>query len=202
MKPLIFLDVETSALQPGPHNNFMGELLEICLIVDTGNGATPIENIWRLKPQYAEQHDPKAMQINRYNDRIKDYVGLRPYYDVMREIHATLSKRGVIVVGHNLPFDLKHLNFWFRNCNLKPVQPRTLDTMHLAFEHLTPCGLKSLSLDTIKDFMRYDYPGHDALNDARACRHLYYDLIRSSVARRLYWTLRNVYNQIENMLLR
>ena len=202
MKPLLFVDVETSALTPGRHGDYFGELLEIAIIVDFGNGATPIENIWRFKPMYEQQHDPKAMQINQYNERIKSYVGLRPYYDAMYEIHKTLSKRGIIVVGHNLPFDLKHLNFWFRKCGYKPVNPRTIDTMHLAFEHLTPCGLSSLSLDKIKSFMRYKMPGHDALNDARACRQLYYETIRAGKVRRLYWMLRNLYTQAENMLFK
>lgn len=200
MKTLLFLDCETSDLHPGANGEYFGELLEICIIVDTGNGATPIENIWRLEPKYSSQHNPKAMQVNRYHERKKDYVGLRPYHDVLKEIHTNLNKPGVIVVGHNVPFDIRHLNFWFEICGLDKINPRIIDTVQLAFEHLMPCGLKSLSMDSIKAFMGYDLPAHDALNDARACRQLYYELLRSSKARRFYWSVRNVYNQIRNML--
>ncbi len=195
MRPLAFLDIETSSLKPGKNNGVFGEILEVAIIIDTGNGATPIENIWRFKPMHIEEHCAKSTEINGYTERMHQYVNLRPYYDVLPEIHQALRHKRVIVVGHNVSFDINFLNYWFAVCNISPVSPRVIDTMALAFEHLLPCGFTSFSLSRLKSFMGYDYDSHDAISDARCCRALYYDLLRATTLKRLWWRLKHIYTK-------
>lgn len=52
--------------------------------------------------------------------------------------------------------------------------------MTLAYEHLVPKGLGSLSLDRIRGFLGWSHDGaHTAMVDTRDCRRLFHELTGS-----------------------
>lgn len=184
---LIFIDIETSGLEPGyfkDKNDFLyyGELLEVAAIRDDGK-----EFVWRMEPMKPDLHHPKALEVNGYDLRASNYIK-EPWKYHIRSIHKTLSAPGVLYVGHNVQFDLHWLNYWFEQAGLPLIRVRGLDTMTLAHEHLTPCGLQGLSFDKIRKFFGWEKrPYHDALNDCRDAKRLFYTLTRATVFDRFLW---------------
>ena len=184
---LIFIDIETSGLQPGhfkDKNHFLyyGELLEVAAIRDDGK-----EFVWRMKPMKPDLHHPKALEVNGYDKRASSYIK-EDWNHHIKDIHKILSCPGVLYVGHNVQFDIHWLNYWFEKAELPLIKVRGLDTMTLAHEHLTPCGLQGLSFDKIRNFFGWEKrPYHDALNDCRDTKRLFYTLTRATVLDRFIW---------------
>ena len=184
---LVFIDIETSALFAGHHrdsNGFLyyGELLEVAVIREDGK-----EYVWRMQPEKPSLHDPKSMSINGYNNRKHNYL-TEPWRNHIKRIHETLAVPGTLYVGHNVQFDVHWLNFWFDKADLPPIPVRCLDTMTLAHEHLSPCGLQGLSFDKIRKFLGWELREcHDALNDCRDVKRLFQTLRRATLFDRLIW---------------
>ena len=184
---LIFIDIETSALYAGHHredNGFLyyGELLEVAAIRDDGK-----EFVWRMEPEKSTLHHPRALEINGYHKRMKNYI-LQPWRNHIQRIHDVLCVPGALYVGHNVQFDLHWLNYWFERASLPPIPIRGVDTITLAHEHLTPCGLEGLSFDKIRRFLGWERrEHHDALNDCRDVKRLYRTLTRATMFDRLIW---------------
>ena len=99
--------------------------------------------------------------------------------------------RDVVLVGHNVGFDLDFLQEGINRAGLPDkLSYHKIDTVTLAFEHLVPCGLTSLSLDRIRKFLGWDMTdAHSALKDTEDARRLYYLLVRAPWWRRLLWRL-------------
>ena len=190
-KPLIFLDIETSHLKPGYRGEYYGELLEVAVIIDY-NGWTQ-EKVWRMAPENKELHHPEAIKVNDYHVRSKAFVNLDNWTNHIQDIHNTLTSLNGLIVGHNVQFDIHYLNWFIQQTQLEEIPVRAVDTMTLAHEHLSPIGLHGLGFDRIRSFMGWELSGHDALNDARDCRRLYYELKQASVFKRLWWWCCNVY---------
>jgi DNA polymerase III alpha subunit (gram-positive type) len=186
-RPLIFLDIECSALRPGWRGEFYGELLEVAIIIDYQDHIE--ERVWRMEPENMELHDPEALKINRYDQRMNNY-NLTPWSLVIEDIHKALTDTGGYIVGHNVQFDIHYLNFYLKQTHLRAVPLRVIDTMTLAHEHLTPLGLRGLGFDRIRSFMGWKLDGHNALKDVRDTRKLYYKLRRASIFQRLFWRIR------------
>ncbi len=84
-----------------------------------------------------------------------------------------------MIVGHNVGFDLDFLNAGIERAGLKIRLPyNKIDTVTLAYEHLVPKGLKKLSLDTIRGFLKLSTDGaHTALVDVQQTRLVYMHMI-------------------------
>jgi site-specific DNA-methyltransferase (adenine-specific) len=131
-------------------------------------------------------------EINGYHKRMKNYI-IQPWRNHIQRIHDVLCVPGALYVGHNIQFDLHWLNYWFEKASLPPIPIRGIDTITLAHEHLTPCGLYGLSFDKIRKFLgweRREY--HDALNDCRDVKRLYRTLTRATMFDRLVWRWRGL----------
>ena len=190
-RPLLFLDIETSNLKAGYNGLYYGEILEVAIIIDY-NGHTQ-EKVWRMAPENKDLHHPEAIKVNDYHARAQAFVSLDNWAVHIKDIHATLTELGGLIVGHNVQFDIHYLNYFIRQTQLKEIPVRAIDTMTLAHEHLTPIGLRGLGFDRIRSFFGWELTGHDALNDVRDCRRLYYKLRRASLFKRLWWWGSNVY---------
>ena len=66
-----------------------------------------------------------------------------------------------------------------------------IDTVTLAYEHLAPCGLEKLSLDTVCTFLGITNEGaHTAMADVERCQAAYDTLRCAGPLKRLWWRLR------------
>ena len=201
-RPLAFIDVETTGLDPQRH-----EVTELAVVFDahwlntTAAPWTRRVNVMgdtavyttKVKPARLDQADPIALQVNGFNAY---EWGSAPSASAVAPIVAELLGRNAanpVIVGHNVQFDISFLSALLRQGGVtEQLSHRAVDTYTLAFEHLAPCGLDSLSLDNIRRFLDLPTQGaHRALKDALDARLVYKQLNRASFLSRWWWKFRN-----------
>jgi len=166
-RPLAFIDTETTGLNPQIH-----EVIEVAIVKEYPDGR--VEKYQTLiRPKDIEAAHPKALEINGYGKAPERWEDA-PYIEhVAKEIATRL--KGCVIIGHNVGFDLKFLQSDFDREGLKYRLPyHKVDTVTLAYEHLVPCGLESLSMDKIRKFLGWSMTdAHTAMKDAEDARRLY-----------------------------
>lgn len=169
--PLIFLDTETTGLDPRKGH----EIIEIAMITRFSNGEEEIYHT-KIKPKRLEFASEKALLINGYN--ATDWKYAVPMEEAIEEIALRLQNG--IIVGYNPCFDWGFIQSAMKEHGIVPSHRiRCLDCMVLVYEHLVPKGLKRLSLDSVRDFLGWDKAGaHSALKDTLDCQMLWDMLLK------------------------
>jgi DNA polymerase III epsilon subunit-like protein len=166
---LCFLDTETTGLDPET-----SEILEIAIIRREADGTERTFHT-RVKPtpEGLEKAHPKALSINGYAAQPELWEAAPGLTDVANEIADFLE--GGFLVGHNVAFDERMLNANFSRFGIKRRIPyHKIDTITLAYEHLTPLGLERCSLDSVREFLGWSGDGaHTALVDAQDSMRLF-----------------------------
>lgn len=183
-KPIAFLDTETTGLDP--HEN---EIIEIAIIREYPSG---VEDVWstKIRPEHIERAHPKALEVNGYTPG--KWANAPTFDQVAEQIAHRLSD--CVVVGHNVSFDLDMVNAALKRAKVKArISYHKIDTVTLAYEHLVPCGLESVSFDFIRKFLGWSQAhAHTALQDTRDAQRLYHLLARAGHRDRLRWRLRGL----------
>lgn len=215
-RPLVFLDVETTGLDPEEN-----EIIEIALIaelpgdfkdlpkevVPTGDKSLKYVAAWRtihwsskVKPQRLETAHPKALEVNGYADHPEEWDDAPTFEELIPLLVYFLHD--CLVIGHNVGFDIRFLEEAFKRAGMPMTEDRKAEspklnlghrvcTMQLAFEHLVPVGLKSVSMDNVRRFMGWSSEGaHTAMKDVYDAQKLYYTLMRASGLKRWWWGFR------------
>lgn len=173
----VYLDLETTGLNPDVH-----EIIECAIVYDDG---TPSYHRF-VKPERIHLADYKALQINKYRERIHEWNNAISKEQLAFELAGLLKDK--VIIGHNPFFDYSFIKELFEQHQHDRPFNNLVDTKTLAFEHLHHIGLKSVSLDSIRRFFKWDMKNsHTALNDALDCQKLYHKLNRASFIRRLFW---------------
>jgi len=200
-RPLAFVDVETTGLDPARH-----EVIDIAVVfgVDvlrkTGAPWTrhltreePDVAVWhtRIRPERIQDAEPKALEVNGYNQAA--WADAPTADQVVDTVVELLAGSKAVLVGHNVTFDRDFIAALVRRQGrIARLGYHTLDTVTLCYEHLVPCGLDSLSLDNVRRFLGIPTHGsHAALKDALDAREVYRRLTRSTVLDRTLWRLRS-----------
>ena len=127
--PLVFVDTETTGLDP-----FMHDAWEYALIVR--RDGQDIEHVFQIEPDLGNA-DPKALEINRYHQRTSaaDWTWADPHLAATRMYHLL---NGTVLVGSNPSFDADMIrNLFARYYDVaKPWHYRTLDIATFAAGHL------------------------------------------------------------------
>lgn len=175
------VDLETTGLDPKKH-----EIIEIAILIIQGGR----REMWQTKiaPQNLETASKKALEINGYNRFA--WKDAKPLSEVMPAIKKRL--RGCVLIGHNLEFDLGFLRAAYASHGGTGMGFHyKVDTMALAYEHLSGIGLNSLSLHNVCRFIGVSNQGeHTAEADVSRCYQVFRKLSRASFASRLWWRLR------------
>ena len=182
MDKIVFLDVETTGLDPAYH-----EIIEICLI----RGDSLYHR--KVQPLHIETASKKALEINGYNPKAWS-LATHPS-TVALEIAHYLS--GATIVAHNPSFDMGFIDELLHQYGVQVSYDRRLiDTTVLAHEHLLISGCKKLSMDGIREFFGWSSEGaHTAVKDCMDVRRLYRKLLRASVFDRWNWRIRRKYRK-------
>jgi DNA polymerase III epsilon subunit-like protein len=103
--------------------------------------------------------------------------------------------KGCILVGHNVSFDVDFIKATIaRHMGedaARKLGYHKIDTVTIAFEHLAPCGLDSVSLVNVCTFLGLSNEGaHSAMSDVLRCQKVYDKLSRAGWFQRLVWKLR------------
>lgn len=178
-RPIIFLDVETTHLEPGDD---AGEILEIA-IIDI-HGSTLLHK--KILPEHIETASEEALEINGYDEKVwaKEAV---PFQTIALHVRGLMT--GSVIIGQNPGFDrgfvLHHLNKL--GLDTSKISYHTIDTATLTWEHITPpCG--SVSLGWACRALGISNEGaHTALADVHRCREVYLKLMRATWLHRLWW---------------
>jgi DNA polymerase III epsilon subunit-like protein len=207
---MVTLDVETTGLDPRKH-----EIIEICAMrplrpgekpfVDahpvTLMGMVPLDKMealarstgsamyWRrIQPQNLEKADARAMEINGYSS--EKWTGSLPWGAHIDSL--TLFLGNAIFCGHHVTSDRQFIRETYRRLDMEvPGRFRTIDTMTLAWEHLVPWGLRSLSLHAICSALNISNEDeHTSFADVVRTRAAYLKLSRATWLHRLWWGLR------------
>jgi len=147
-KYLSFIDIETSGLDP-----FVHEILEFSIIRrDPKSGLESKDTIY-FEPQHIHTADPKALEINGYDpENNRNLVRKHP---LVALDHVISLLKDTVIIGHNVSFDLDFIKAQVIKyaLNAKDLPYHKVDTVTLAFEHLVPLGLNSLSLKNVCEFL-------------------------------------------------
>lgn len=178
-KPIVCVDVETTGLDETKH-----EIISISIIRIDGSVVLHT----KIKPEHLETAEPKALEINGYNEAAWESASL--WDQVAPQVKKALTN--VVILGQNVSFDMRFINAGLKKTAVgnDGISYHTVDTATLAYEHLVPCGLRSVSLTAVCDFLGISNEGaHSALVDTRRTVEVYKCLNRASWLRRLWWRL-------------
>ena len=174
---LAFIDTETTGLTPSIH-----DLIEFAVILEE-DGVRLDTFRCKIKPLRIDLAEPAALRANKYTPEAWRFAMT---LEEAVPIIASLLK-GCVLVGHNVSFDEAFLVEALKRAQVPGKIPhRKIDTVTLAYEHLTPLGLKSTALDAVREFLGWSKEdSHTALQDAEDSRNLYHLCCRMSPLSRL-----------------
>lgn len=141
------------------------------IVVDDGVEVARYETKIKPTDQELQYAHPKALEVNGYTDEA--WADAPTIEQVAPDIVALLD--GCTLVGHNVSFDEGMLKAHFAAYGIEAKIPyKKIDTVTLAYEHLTPLGLKSVSLDRIREFLGWSKAGaHTAMKDVEDTKQLF-----------------------------
>ena len=162
MRPLAFVDVETTGLDPARH-----ELLEIAVVrVDPRKLVVLEETDVRVQPTNLADADPESLRVNGYTPDSWD--GALPLAEALDRVAPVLD--GAILAGHNVGFDRAFLEAAWRSTgrSAPSLDYHVLDTVTLAWPLLRAAQIDSLSLSAVAAHLGLERARpHRALADAR-----------------------------------
>jgi DNA polymerase III subunit epsilon len=175
---LAFIDTETTGLDYSQH-----EVIEFA-VQCVKDGRETFRGVWKIRPEHVENAEPIALKVNGYTPEAWGDA------QTMSEIGPLILDvlKDHVIVGHNVSFDLDMLKANLERARVVgPKLPhRQIDTVTLAYEHLTPLGLTSVSLDKIRAFLGWTvHKHHDAMTDVTDARRVFDLLWRMGPLRRL-----------------
>jgi DNA polymerase-3 subunit epsilon len=175
---LAFIDTETSGLDPTVH-----EILEFAVQFE---GASPVH--FKIRPRRIDKAEPKALEVNGYKpenwlDALEPEVAAQQIAEWLKDC---------VIVGHNVGFDMSFIKAFLKEMNVEAkIGYHLIDTVTLAYEHLVPCGLESLSLKNVCLFLGIppEPDVHEAANGALKVQAVYSNLVRATWWDRLGWKI-------------
>lgn len=161
MTALVFVDVETTGLDPRTHQPY-----EIALISDEG------EEMVLHPPHTLDHADPSALDLGKYHER-----GFAPYTAVDTDPQNWANRiieftQGRILVGANPRFDAEMIRNWVTG--YEPWHYRLIDVETVAMDRFgwaSPRGLERTTA-AVEEKYEVEIPrgDHTALSDARATK--------------------------------
>lgn len=180
---VVFLDVETTGLDPHTH-----EIVEIAVVALDGSVVLDT----KVKPVNLETATEEALKINGYADHPEWWENAPTFDEIKDKVREALEHK--IVVGQNPQFDRNFVVAALERCGVekayRKVRRHTIDTITLAWEHLAPCGLDKMNLGAECEFLGIELDReerHGALPDAQAARTVYLMTLRATEEQRFAW---------------
>ena len=178
MKKALYLDVETTGLNPYKH-----DVIQIAALVEI-NGEVKEEFEAKLAPFDYAAIDPKALGIHGYTvDALKTFPHPREVHGsfcslLSRYIDKFNRSDKFCPVGYNVRFDVDFMKNFFDKCgdkyfgswfNWKLVDP--LSRLY-ELDYERKIALPDYKLSTVCTHFNIPLKAHDALSDIRATREL------------------------------
>ena len=187
MYPLIFIDTETTGL-----DSQKATVIEVAMIRREADGTeTRFHSLIKPTEQELADAHPKALEVNGYAADPSRWDDAPSMEEVGPKI-ADFTKGAKAICGHNVGFDEDMIKASFKRHGVRRRIPyHKIDTVTLAFEHLTPMGLDKVSMDKIRGFLGWSMDGaHTAMKDTEDCMALFDLLWQMTPWRRFMLRLR------------
>lgn len=182
---LVFLDTETTGLEPNWH-----EIVEICAIrsdVRIDQGSVVIEYIaeayGRVKPVHIDRASEYALEINGYDPQT--WLDAEPWRKVCERVRSVVD--GAPIVGSNPAFDIAFIR---ESCTRDHTDcgwittRHAVDTASLAHPLLLAGKIKSVSLGALIDYYGIDadqWPAHTSIGDVHRTMAVYAHLVTDTL---------------------
>lgn len=160
-KPLCFLDIESSGLDP-----------TINEILDFSASKNGVELSFKIKPRRIHTAHPKALEVNGYTE--EEWADAISIEEAAPLISAFLAD--TIIVGHNVRFDVGFITEFLKEAGITTrFDYHLVDTCTLAYVFLAKDGLESMSLESVCKFIGIppEPKIHRAINGVRSCIAVY-----------------------------
>jgi DNA polymerase III epsilon subunit-like protein len=182
MRPLVWLDLETTGLDERQH-----EIIEFAAVREDG-----AELCFKIQPEHIETAHPRALEVNGYTPEAWAAEDALSLENALHRIVAFCKDLAPNPAGQNVAFDLRFLQAAFRDYKINwPFGYHSVDTMTLAQEHLKPLGQRSLSLHNLCETLRISNDGeHTAMADVHRTMAVWNKLCRANALQRLVWSWR------------
>jgi len=175
-KKLIFIDTETTGLNPDNH-----EIIELGAIVAEYDPETKMlvekEIIdLKIKPEHIETAEAIALRINGYNEA--DWIFAVDLKSAMQKLQKV--SEGGIMIAHNMAFDYLFLEHAFRKTGVEnKMHYHKIDTISVAFAKLGGVDdIGKYSMYALCDrFGIKNQKAHSAYSDTRALFELFQKLM-------------------------
>lgn len=159
-RPLVFLDVETTGLDPAIH-----EIVQVALIREAPDGTVEEELTRFVAPVRRDVVSPWV------HDNVEIRWDAPAWSEVEEDVLRLLD--GAVMVGHNIRFDLGFLEAAVGVTRMPSYH--ALDTATLAYSRMP--ALDSLSLGAVAGALQVEQGApHSALDDARTARQVFHRL--------------------------
>lgn len=176
IKKLVFIDTETTGLDPDKH-----EIIELGAIIAEYDPETKklIEKEiidLKIKPEHIETAEAVALRINGYNDA--DWIFAVDLKSAMQKLQK--SSEGGIMIAHNMAFDYLFLEHAFRKTGIEnKMHYHKIDTISVAFAKLGGVDdIGKYSMYALCDrFGIKNQKAHSAYSDTRALFELFQKLM-------------------------
>lgn len=170
MKRLVFLDCETTHIEPGDD---AGEIIELGIVGE--NGETLLDR--KILPRHIETASEEALEINGYDADLWTKEGV--YFDEIAEEVFELVEDSLIV-GQHITFDTEFLRYEFKriklDANIDRLSYDVIDIASIIFHCLVPPLEKCSMYLACEHFGISNEGSHRALPDARRAWEVYMKL--------------------------
>lgn len=172
-RPLLFLDLETTGLNPGVH-----EITEIgALLVSPGDFKVTATLQTKVMPTHLHTATPEALQIGHFDLKTWEKEAV-PLAEALKKLAGMAE--GSILSGFNLTFDWAFLQTAFNQCQMEdPFYYHRFDVMSAAFNMLLDeTNLTRYSLSEMCRFFGVtNKAAHTAYADAEATFQVFLGLV-------------------------
>ena len=183
MKKILWLDTETTGLNPNIHG-----LREVGFIVEI-DGVVMEKGVFYINPftyQKQIEIDDYALSIsNKTIEELKTYnrssLSLKEFMRTIVKYVNVNSKEDVFTIaGYNVGFDIGFIKAWFEDLDIKDgyktlFNYKALDVFSLVFflRYQDLINAENDKLETLCKYFNIDIDAHNALSDILATKQLY-----------------------------
>lgn len=182
-KKILWLDTETTGLNPNKHG-----VIQVAAIFEHGNTMSIFNALnncsdCKIDDEALEITGHRKKDIKKYpKDTFDKLIKFLDYF-----LNKYDKKDKATLIGYNVKFDLEMLHGWAKREGFDYLGSyldwRVVDVLVLARNEWLlgrmPAEPKDFKLGSICEVYGIEVPNHDALDDIKATRELYYRMIKN-----------------------
>jgi len=184
MTKIFWMDTETTGL-----NAVKNDIIQLAYIIDI-DGEIKLEKSIKFQPFNYATIETSALDVNHTTiEDLKSYQFPKQAFNILlndlsKFINKFDKKDKFIIGGYNVNFDMNFLQNYFKKNNDKWFgcwfNYYKIDPLQLLYilDYKDIIKLPNYKLTSIAEYLNIELDAHDALNDIRVTREVFYKLIK------------------------